>query len=114
MDDLARSVRNNGRVARSPTEKAIWEKLAIGDSPIRHKCSKQRKAPLARRLEGSAWGEGWGRTVPHLMPSIRETLFIFRSRHLTDYHSFQASPAQYPRPLCSRKVILGPGFQVSS
>jgi hypothetical protein len=31
-----------------------------------------------------------------------------------DYHSFQVSPAQYPRPVCSRKVTLGPGFQVSS
>lgn len=30
------------------------------------------------------------------------------------HHSFQVSPAQYPRPVCSRNVMLGPGFQVSS
>jgi hypothetical protein len=97
---------------------AFWvtSTLPAGDRRPRVVCgSKQQKAPLARGfLERYRMGCGAeGRGTPSNAINSR-TLFSSEPRHLNDYHSFQVSPAQYPRPLCSRKVMLGPGFQVSS
>jgi hypothetical protein len=46
--------------------------------------------------------------------SRRPLSFRMKQGAYLAHHSFQVSPAQYPRPVCSRKVMLGPGFHVSS
>ena len=79
--------------------------------------SEQQKAPLARGFlrEVPHGVRGWGAVrYPSVAVDSWKHCSVPELRHLIDYHSFQASPAQYPRPLCSRKVMLGPGFQVSS
>jgi hypothetical protein len=66
-----------------------------------------------------AWwrsSKGWSQNKRTARPSVAP--FSFQTDHggwlPFGHHPFQVSPAQYPRPVCSRNVMLGPGFQVSS
>jgi hypothetical protein len=63
--------------------------------------------PLGQLGRLTMFGKGTAR--PEVVPSL-----LAKRKRAARYHSFQVSSAQYPRPVCSRNVMLGPGFQVSS